>query len=190
MPRGNTVSTTRATSTVRSGRTDTADTSIDVRPVFASRSERVVISILGGDVVKNLQERPVATEDEDGVLASLAPRERMRFLARRNPGELALLILSFIAGIYIVIRSLIGLGINLVNLVIASAHAEQNSFYGITSFHDPFDWYVGLLMGIALLFSLSLIGFSKTASKISFGKDISKIILGFIVGFLSGTKIH
>ena len=135
-----------------------------------------------------LAERPNATEDEDGILASLAPGKRMGFLARKNPGELALLFLSFIAGIYIVIRALIELGV--VNLIIASAHAEQSSFYGITSSHDPFDWFVGLLLGIALLFSLSLIGFSTTASKITFGKDTSKIILGFIVGFLSGTKIH
>jgi hypothetical protein len=188
MPQNNTVSTTRPTSTARSGWTNTADTSIEVRPVISSRPERTVIFILGGDVMKNLQDRPVATEDENGVLASLAPRERMRFLARRNPGELALLILSLIAGIYIVVRSLKELGV--MKLIITSAHAEQNSFNGIISSHDLFDWYVALLMGVALLFSLSLIGFSQSATKISFGKDTSKIILGFIIGFLSGTKIH
>ena len=75
--------------------------------------------------MKNLQDKPVATKDENEVLASLAPRERILFLARNNPWELVLLILSLVAGIYIVVRSLIGLGAS----VVTSANAQPYSFY-------------------------------------------------------------
>jgi hypothetical protein len=41
-------------------------------------------------------------------------------------------------------------------------------------------------MGVFALASLGMIMFAQKAEKINFGKDTAKIILGLIVGFLSG----
>ncbi|MEQ1942260.1 hypothetical protein ABMA32_07535 [Mesorhizobium sp. VNQ89] len=48
------------------------------------------------------------------------------------------------------------------------------------------DWYVALLMGAALLGSMFLVAFAKSDTKIGFGMDAGKMIIGFLVGFLSG----
>jgi hypothetical protein len=110
-------------------------------------------------------------------------------MAKSHPGELTLLGLSFVASVYIVVRSLSELGVDLASIIsvaTAAADAPQGALWGLTTSRDAFDWYVGLLMGFFTLCSLAMIMFAQKESKISFGKDSSKMILGFIAGFLSG----
>jgi hypothetical protein len=128
----------------------------------------------------------------DVVLASLPPRERISFLARRQPGELVLFGLSLVGGLYIVGRSLSEFGISLASLVTTAAaqtgDASHSAGMGFWSSRDAFDWYVALLMGIVLLSSLGMVAFAQTASKITFARESTRLIIGFIIGFLSGGR--
>lgn len=52
---GETISASRVIGTRRGGWSDRGYTPIDVRPVVVSRPDHVVVFVLGGDVMKNLQ---------------------------------------------------------------------------------------------------------------------------------------
>jgi len=56
------------------------------------------------------------------------------------------------------------------------------------SSRDAMDWYVALLMGAALVASMLMAAFAKAESKVAFGMDAGKMIVGFLIGFLSGGK--
>ena len=84
---------------------------------------------------------------------------------------------------------LIMAGVHLRLLIFSSARAQNVVATAIAgSSRDLFDWYVGGLMGIGLLCSLGMTMWAQTESKITFGADTTKMILGFVVGFLSGGK--
>jgi hypothetical protein len=127
---------------------------------------------------------PTILMNENAVLARLMPLDRWKYLAKHNRGELIIWLIALFVGAYMVISAAIHLGIS----IFSSAVAQTLTGALTSSSHDAFDWYVGFLMGICLLVSLGMAAFSQTESKISFGKDSSRTIIGFVVGFLSGTK--
>jgi len=127
---------------------------------------------------------PGRRQSENAILARLSPLDRWKYLARNNKAEFVIWIMALLGGIYVVMSAAIHLGID----VLSRAHAQSASSSSIMSSHDAFDWYVGGLMGVVLLCSLGIVMVAQTESKISFGKDTTKMIIGFVVGFLSGVK--
>jgi hypothetical protein len=121
---------------------------------------------------------------EDSVLAQLGPLERWLYLARYSQGEFIIYLIALFGGVYLLVMAGIHLGVN----IFSSASAQNMPGVFTGSSRDAFDWYVAALMGIALLCSLGMIMLAQKESKISFGKDTTKMILGFVVGFLSGGK--
>ncbi len=147
---------------------------------ITSASNRKV-DVIVSEIVK-------APPPESKLFASLGPLARIRYLAKNNRSELVFSTLSFVGGIYMIWTSIYHLSPALLNLLSWAAQAQGISASVLASTRDSFDWYIGGLMGIALLTSLGITMCAQKESKISFGKDTSKMILGFVVGFLSGTR--
>jgi hypothetical protein len=120
---------------------------------------------------------------DDSVFAQLGPLERWRYLARHHLGEFIVYLLALIGGTYMLVRAAIHLGPN----IFPSAFA-QNGLISCPASVDALTWYVAGLMGLCLLCSLGIIMFAQKPSKISLGGDATKMILGFVLGFLSGEK--
>lgn len=120
---------------------------------------------------------------DDSVFAQLGPLERWRYLARYHLGEFIIYLLALIGGTYMLVRAAIHLGPN----IFSSAFA-QNGLISCPASTGALTWYVAGLMGLGLLCSLGIIMFAQKPSKISLGGDATKMILGFVLGFLSGEK--
>ncbi|MCA1399366.1 hypothetical protein [Bradyrhizobium sp. BRP56] len=128
---------------------------------------------------------PVAVEDEDDVLATLPPLDRWKYLAKNNKPELIVSMLALFGGIYMLIAGSIHLGIDQWFATAAQAQERSSQTTSLTS-RELFEWYVGVLMGISLLCSWGLTMFATNGTKVTFGKDTTRTIIGFVVGFLSG----
>lgn len=129
--------------------------------------------------------------NEDRILASLSPIARLRYLARNNKAELVVSILALFGGVYIFIAALSHFGSVFDKWFSLSASAQAGSptakETAVYSSTEMLQWYVALLMGVSLLCAWGMTMFATTESKITFGKDTVKMIIGFVVGFLSGT---
>jgi len=123
-------------------------------------------------------------QSEDEILSKLPPLDRFRYLAKHNLSGFVILILALFGGIYMVASALAHFDIN----IFSSAFAQSSANAIAGQPRDMFEWYVAGMMGICLLVSLGMVVFSQTETKIAFGKDTTKMILGFVVGFLSGGK--
>lgn len=130
---------------------------------------------------------PVIRDNENQVLASLPPIDRWKYLARHNKAELIVSIISLFGGIYMLVAAGIHLEPVLGKWFSFAAFAQSNApaTNGYSS-RELFEWYVGLLMGVSLLLSWCLTMFATAEGKVSFGKDTTRTIIGFVVGFLSG----
>lgn len=127
--------------------------------------------------------RPPSKRIGESSIARLSPKERLSYFAKHERGELVIVVLSLISGIYMLVVSVFQLYMS----VFASAYAQDyvaNKF----SSHDAFEWYIGILMGVVLLCSVGMTMWAQKESKITFGKDTTKMILGFVIGFLSGGR--
>jgi hypothetical protein len=132
---------------------------------------------------------PKPTEDleaysEDFVLSQLRPLERWRYVAKYNRGEFIIWILALLGGMYMLINGAVHLGLS----IFPSARAQNDTPAIAGSLHDAFDWYGGALLGICLLCSLGIIVLAQKESKISFGKETTRTIIGFVAGFLTCGK--
>jgi hypothetical protein len=131
-----------------------------------------------------------AFDIENRALAALPPLGRWKYLARNNKPELIVSILAMFGGIYMVVAALSHFGSVFEQWFTLAASAQVSSTTksdGGYSSGELFQWYVGGLMGISLLCSWAMTMMATTDTKIAFGKDTIKMILGFVVGFLSGT---
>lgn len=133
----------------------------------------------------------ITPSSENEILSRLSPGRRLRYLAKNNQSEFLILLVGFVGGSYMILASLLNIFPSLGNLWSSVAIAAPASGVGGTmmgSARDSFDWYIGLLMGVTLISTLGMTMFATTESKITFGKDTSKMIIGFVVGFLSGGR--
>lgn len=145
-------------------------------------SPHVIATLASGYARSPISPKP----SENFILAQLRPLERWRYVAKHNHGEFIIWFLALLGGAYMLISGAVHLGLS----IFPSARA-QNVIEAIGgSSRDPFDWYVGILMGICLLCSLGIIMWARNESKISFGKETTRTITGFVAGFLSCGKPH
>lgn len=121
---------------------------------------------------------------EDSILAQLRPLERWRYVAKYNRGEFIIWLLALLGVMYMLINGAVHLGLS----IFPSARAQNGITTVAGSSHDAFDWYGGALMGICLLCSLGIIMCAQKESKISFGKETTRTIIGFVAGFLTCGK--
>jgi hypothetical protein len=119
---------------------------------------------------------------EDLVLAKLGPLERWRYLAKHNRSEFIFWLLALLVGAIMFIVAGVHLGLS----IFSSALAQNVPGAIEGSSHDLFDWAIAGLMSACLLWCLGIVTWAQAPSKISFGKDTSKTIIGFVIGFLSG----
>jgi hypothetical protein len=127
---------------------------------------------------------------ENKLLATLSPLDRWKYLARHNKPELIVSVLAVFGGIYMVGTALVHFEFLFERWFSIAASAQASSSVkpeNIHSANEMFQWYVGGLMGVSLLCSWGMTMMATAESKIAFGKDTIKMILGFVVGFLSGT---
>jgi hypothetical protein len=137
---------------------------------------------------RHIVSRP--TERENIVLSRMAPLERWKYLARKDVPEFIVSIIGVVGGIYMIVRAIGNLWPHIYSLFGLDAFAQSMPTSSVVpgSTRDSFDWYVALLMGITLIGSQALVVFASTESKVSHGKDMVKLIIGFTIGFLSGKR--
>lgn len=123
------------------------------------------------------------------ILSSLSPLKRMAYFAKNDPVTFGSSIVGVPASMYLIARAIWESGLYAKLLSFAAVAQTQNAQVIAGSSRDTFDWYVGGLMGLVLLGSVCATLFASNESKISFGKDTTKTIVGFIIGFLSGGKV-
>lgn len=124
------------------------------------------------------------------LLSQMSAKQRLRFLAKNQPFEFVSTVISLPGAIYLMARALFHLFPGLAAFFTWEAMAQTNGSAGFiaNSGRDAFDWYVGGLMGACLLAAVCATLFAQNEDKISFGKDTTKTIIGFVIGFLSGGK--
>lgn len=124
-------------------------------------------------------------------LSTLSPKGRLKYLARHQPFEFVATVVSLPGAIYLIMRALFQLfpAISAFFSWQAMAQTEAAHSFIAGSGRDAFDWYVGGLMGLCLLAAVAATLFAQNEAKISFGKDMTKMIVGFTIGFLSGGKV-
>ena len=138
-----------------------------------------------------LTQRKIHEKTGEIPFSKLQPRARFIDLARKDTFSFTASICGFFLGIYLVFRSFE----EVVGLPSLSAWADdaKNATSRVQfvngSSRDAFDWYIGGLMGAILLISVIATYIAQNEKKIEFGKDTTKTIVGFAIGFLSGGKI-
>lgn len=140
---------------------------------------------------------PARVSPSVSPLAKLSPLERLRELARTEPVNFASTLVGIPGSAYLLIRSLVAIFPEIAVFFSWNAEAQTPTppptgiaaIFAASS-HDSFDWFVALLMAITLVAGLCATLFATNAKKIDFGKDMTKLIVGFIVGFLSGGKVR
>ena len=151
-----------------------------------------------GTLIKPSVAYPAPAISENRILSGLSPVGRIRFMAKRNPFELTVWGLAAIGGVFLTLRGVLALApMALFEALSITAQAQvqgeatavpQTTISALLADRSPFEWYVGILMGICLLSSLIATLCCKTESKIAWGKDTNKMIVGFVIGYLSGGK--
>jgi hypothetical protein len=128
--------------------------------------------------------------DENVVLASLPPSRRWRYMARHQPFDFIVSVAALVVGVYLIVVAVSNLVPSLAWAFDWSASAQAGGSVMPTTTRDLFDWYLGGLMGLALVVSFLFIGFANADEKVSFGKETCRTILSFIVGVFAGTKVR
>jgi hypothetical protein len=120
----------------------------------------------------------------------LSPFKRLIRLAKSEPVEFAAALVGLPGAIYVVAKALTLVFPFVLPALSMSAWAQGSAggapaaASAFQTSRDAFDWYVAGLMGLVLLISIGATFWSKMESKIQFGKDMTKMIVGFIIGFL------
>lgn len=167
------------------------------RELRVSSSAPLVASPNLIQIADNSTKRPAVSEtlvapsqtahlDADPI-ASLSPRQRLSYLRRKSPFDLAATVLSLPAAIYMVYRAATTLWPELGLSFSIAAMAQDN---GVSTMfktaRDAFDWLLALVLGVILLASFAATLIANSEQKVTFCQDITKLILGFVIGFLSG----
>lgn len=122
-------------------------------------------------------------------LAELSALERLRFFARRDPFEFASLVAAIPGSLYLLGKAAFYFWPEFANALSLAALAQDSTPTPapmLITGRDAFDWYIAALMGFVLLCAVLGTLFANNENKIKFGADMTKTIVGFAIGFLSG----
>jgi hypothetical protein len=159
-------------------------------------------SVKSGDIIFDNSKISVAhSKGEDEILASLAPAQRLKYLAINKPAYLIVASLGAISALYAIHPTIVALYIDIASATgwyaFAQANIAQNqpvapgsapaalAIYNTVSR----DSFILLLLALALFWCLGLITFSKNSEKLGFAKDLIKLIIGYFVGAVSTSHL-
>lgn len=121
--------------------------------------------------------------------ARMSVREKLRFNAKYRRSNLAISCVGIVAAGYVATRSVIELYQPLAHLFSIAAIAQDSApAEVIYTSRDAFDWFVGLMMALVLVTSIAASYLAKTETKIQHAQDMTKVVVGFAVGFLGGGR--
>lgn len=133
-----------------------------------------------------MSEGPVGGTSRE--FSEMTPSERVAHLWKSNPGELAFLAIGFAGSVYIMLRAFAVFvpGFSFISDALAQENGTVLPSF-VTS-RDAFDWMVGGVMSVAFIISLVLTFFASSDKKIDLGSGMSKLLAGFLAGFLTSNS--
>ncbi|WP_442754487.1 hypothetical protein ACNHKD_16055 [Methylocystis sp. JAN1] len=170
--------------------------SISIKPQHSSGSLRSGSIIFDKPNVSMSQ-----SKGEDEILASLAPVQRLKYIASNRPGYLVVASIGVVAALYAIQPTILALFLDIASATglnayaqTSASHAQQpmniNAPAAIAIYNAVSrDSFILLLLAIALFWCLGLITFSKSAEKLGFAKDLIKLIIGYFVGAVSTSHL-
>ena len=129
--------------------------------------------------------RPGPTGSQCIKFSEMSAGERVAYLWKTKPAELALFVIGGIGSVYLILRAIHELSPGMSLIAKAFAETAHTGLPSFTTARDGFDWMVGGVMSVAFLLSLGMIFFASNEKKIDFGSKFATLMAGFLAGFLT-----
>lgn len=137
-----------------------------------------------------VNQRLIRTSDdisEDAILAALPPLARWRYLAKNDRITFFIVVASFVVSLFALISAIsVVTTIHALRLSLSAFAADSPT--QTSSAISTTDIFVFAMLTIFGLWSLAAISLSKTPSTVTYAKDIAKVVLGFVAGFVGGAR--